>query len=189
MFSDRRTQEALAYILSDGTQDPTDNKEEKEADERRNAAKRAKEEAARKQEEDETAKKAAMSPEQIAAEELKLKANELYKSRKFDEALIEYAKCIELYPKEISYHLNRAAVYLEMGEFDMCIAECQDVLNRKSELGADFSSISKAFCRMAVCYERQKDYGKACEMYEKALVEDNTRQTRIALKAAKEKNW
>jgi stress-induced-phosphoprotein 1 len=37
----------------------------------------------------------------------KSRGNELYKSRKFDEALEEYGKAIELYDKDVSFLTNR----------------------------------------------------------------------------------
>eukprot|EP00747_Dinoflagellata_sp_TGD_P089764 gnl/TRDRNA2_/TRDRNA2_164443_c0_seq1.p1 gnl/TRDRNA2_/TRDRNA2_164443_c0~~gnl/TRDRNA2_/TRDRNA2_164443_c0_seq1.p1 ORF type:complete len:265 (-),score=87.85 gnl/TRDRNA2_/TRDRNA2_164443_c0_seq1:180-974(-) len=48
--------------------------------------------------------------------------------------------------------------------------------------GASFEKVAKVFSRMASVYEKQKKFNEAEEMYKKALTEDNSRQTRNALR-------
>lgn len=43
----------------------------------------------------------------LQALELKAKGNELYKSRKFDEAIEAYTKALELYDGDVSFLTNR----------------------------------------------------------------------------------
>lgn len=122
-----------------------------------------------------------LTEEQQKAEEKKKRGNELYKAKKFEEALKAYDEAIALDPNEILYLNNKAAVYMEMGDYTACLAECNKALEKRYEVKADYEVVAKVYNRMAACYTRQKDYAKAIEMYEKSLCEANNRQTRAAL--------
>lgn len=68
------------------------------------------------------------------AEALKEKeaGNAAYKKKDFDTAIQHYTKAMELDDEDISYLLNRAATYLEMGQ--VCNAYCSCCIH--SEIGA-----------------------------------------------------
>jgi len=127
---------------------------------------------------------------QKKADEFKTKGNELYKAKKFEEALVEYDKAIEAEPNDITYHNNKNAVYVEMGpeNYDKVFESCQDLLNRRYEMngalsgGASFEKVAKIYNRMASIHEKKKEWDQAKEMYNKALLEDNNRVTRNALR-------
>merc|ERR1719393_233771 len=128
--------------------------------------------------------------EQKEADELKAKGNELYKKRKFDEAIGFYDQAIAKQPNDMTYYFNKCAAWIEMGEdYYMKVLEtCQDLLKRRYEInsanpgGASFEKVAKVYNRMASVLERQKRYDEAIEMYNKALTEDNNRHTRNALR-------
>lgn len=122
-----------------------------------------------------------LCPAEKEANEWKFKGNNLYKEKKFEEALQAYDKAIEINPNDITYLNNKAAVYLEMKEYDKCIEECQKALDKRYEVRADFELVAKVYNRMAVCYRRQGDYANAIAHYERSLLEDNNRHTRAAL--------
>jgi len=130
------------------------------------------------------------TPEQKKADEYKAKGNELYKAKKFEEALAEYDKAIEQEPNDLIYHNNKNAVYVEMGSehWDKVLENCKDLLSRRYEInsanpgGASFEKVAKVYVRMASIYEKQKDFPQAKEHYQKALTEDNNRHTRNALR-------
>merc|ERR1719181_320597 len=53
-----------------------------------------------------------------AADEHKLKGNDAYKAKKFDEAVTHYEAAIATLPDEMTYYNNLAAVFFEQKEFD-----------------------------------------------------------------------
>merc|ERR1712161_6076 len=56
-----------------------------------------------------------------SAVEAKLKGNNLYKSKKFDEALATYNEAIALDPSNMTFINNKAAVYFSSKKYDECI--------------------------------------------------------------------
>jgi len=138
------------------------------------------------------------TPEQKEADEFKSKGNELYKKKKFEEALEMYDKAIEKEPNDLTYYNNKCAVWIEMGAeyYEKVLETCKDLTLRRYEInsanpgGASFEKVAKVFTRMASVYEKMKKWDDAIEYYNKALTEDNNRHTRNALRElerAKEK--
>jgi len=130
------------------------------------------------------------TPEQKEADEFKKQGNDLYKAKKFQEALDMYDKAIAAEPNDLIYYNNKCAVWIEMGaEYYDKVLEClKDLVVRRYEIntalrgGASFEKVAKILSRMAVVYEKKKDYDQAIEMYNKSLMEDNSRFTRNALR-------
>ncbi|XP_040987240.1 hsp70-Hsp90 organizing protein 3-like [Juglans microcarpa x Juglans regia] len=120
--------------------------------------------------------------------------NAAYKKKDFDTAIAHYTKAMELDDEDISYIMNRAATYLEMGQYGECIKDCEKAIERGRELRSDFKMIAKALTRkgtalmkMAKC---SKDYEPAIETFQKALTEhrnpDTLKKLNDAEKAKKE---
>lgn len=136
------------------------------------------------------------TPEQKEADEFKTKGNELYKAKKFEEALAAYDQAIEKEPNDLIYYNNKNAVYIEMGaeNYDKVMGICEDLIARRYEInganpgGASFEKVAKIYARMASIHEKKKEFAKAKEMYEKSMTEDNTRSTRNALREL-ERAW
>merc|ERR1719464_901387 len=130
------------------------------------------------------------TPEQKEADEFKAKGNELYKKKQFKEAIEQYDKAIEKQPNDFIYYNNKCAVWIEMGEenYDKVLETCEDLIKRRYEInsanpgGASFEKVAKVYNRMASIHEKRKKFDQAIEMYQKALTEDNNRQTRNALR-------
>merc|ERR1719235_1429966 len=131
--------------------------------------------------------------EQKEADEFKTKGNELYKKKQFQEAIEMYDKAIEAQPNDITYYNNKCAVWIEMAKNDASYYEkvmetCRDLLQRRYEMnsansgGASFEKVAKVYNRMASVMEKQKKFDQAIEFYNKALTEDNNKQTRNALR-------
>ncbi|KAI4835684.1 Hsp70/Hsp90 organizing protein [Plasmodium brasilianum] len=154
--------------------------------EREKQRKKEEEEKERKRKEEEEKLKN-RTPEEILGEEHKLKGNEFYKQKKFEEALNEYNEAIKANPNEIMYHYNIAAVYMEMKNYEKSIETCIYAIENRYNFKADFSQVAKVYNRLAISYAYMKNYDKAIEAYRKSLVEDNNRATRNALKELERK--
>ncbi|ANQ06487.1 STI1-like protein [Plasmodium coatneyi] len=141
----------------------------------------------KEKEEEEERKRKNRSPEEIQGDEHKQKGNEFYKQKKFEEALQEYEEAIKINPNDIMYHYNKAAVYIEMKEFDKAIETCLYAIENRYNFKADFAQVAKVYNRLAISYTNVKNYDKAIEAYRKSLVEDNNRATRNALKELERK--
>eukprot|EP00933_Yihiella_yeosuensis_P042745 TRINITY_DN3741_c2_g1_i1.p1 TRINITY_DN3741_c2_g1~~TRINITY_DN3741_c2_g1_i1.p1 ORF type:complete len:587 (+),score=204.88 TRINITY_DN3741_c2_g1_i1:96-1856(+) len=134
------------------------------------------------------------TPEQKEADEYKTKGNELYKKKQFEDAIKMYDKAIEIEPNDLTYYNNKCAVWIEMGTeyYDKVFETCKDLVARRYEInsanpgGASFEKVAKVFNRMASLHEKKREYDLAIEMYNKALTEDNNRQTRNALRDCKD---
>jgi len=131
-----------------------------------------------------------MSTDLMKAEEMKTQGNELYKARKFEEALVAYDGAIGLNPNEVTYYNNKAAVLIEMGRLDECETLLKDVVNRRYEMnsafpgGASYEKCAKLYNRMASLYLKQGKYQQAFDCYNKSLTEDNNKNTRNLLREA-----
>ncbi|KAK8963974.1 Heat shock protein STI [Platanthera guangdongensis] len=107
--------------------------------------------------------------------------NLAYKKKDFEKAISHYTKAVELDDEDISFLTNRAAVYLEMGKYEDCMADCDKAVERGRELHADFKMIARALTRkgsalvkLAKC---SKDYEPAIETFQKALTEHRNPET------------
>lgn len=124
------------------------------------------------------------------AVEFKNKGNELYKEKKFDEAIEQYNKAIELDPMEMSFLTNKAAVVLEKGDLDGCLELCREAIKLGKSNYADYGLVAKAFARMGNAYLKHKRYQEAIDYYTKAQLEKKSnvvaRKMKIAQKKLKE---
>ncbi|GFE52881.1 tetratricopeptide repeat-containing protein protein [Babesia ovis] len=123
-----------------------------------------------------------LTDEQKKAKEFKEEGNKFYKQKMFDKALEMYNKAVEHDPDNLLLENNKAAVYLEMGEYEKCIATCNAAIERRYDVKADFLVVSKIYNRLASCYTKMQDYDAALAAYQKSLLEDNNRNTRCAMK-------
>ncbi|XP_028804376.1 hsp70-Hsp90 organizing protein 3 [Neltuma alba] len=120
--------------------------------------------------------------------------NAAYKKKDFETAIQHYSKALELDDEDISFLTNRAAVYLEMGNFEECIKDCDKAVERGRELRSDFKMIARALTRKGTALVKlakcSKDYERAIETYQKALTEhrnpDTLKKLNEAEKAKKE---
>ena len=65
----------------------------------------------------------------------------------------------------------RAAVFLETGEYDKCIADCDTAVEKGRETRADYKVIARALTRKANALAKQERYEEAVEVYHKSLTE------------------
>ena len=125
-----------------------------------------------------------------AAEAAKTRGNDLYKARKFEEAVSAYDEAIRAFPNDLTYYSNKAAALLEDGKLEACVTVLKEALDRKSEIfaaykeGATYEKLSKAYCRLASAHLRLEQFDAAIVAYQKALTENNDKTTRNLLREA-----
>jgi len=120
--------------------------------------------------------------DQIAAKKCKEKGNELYKSKKFEEALAAYDEAIALDPTNMTYLNNKAAVYITDKKYDECIEECLKAVELGKANMAPFEDRAKAYTRAAKAYQKKGDFAKAIEMCQESLLENYDKPTERMMK-------
>jgi stress-induced-phosphoprotein 1 len=112
------------------------------------------------------------------AEELKVKGNEEFKKGNMSAAFEFYNKAIEIYPKDLSFYLNRSGVYHNLKQYDKVIQDCEHVL----ENTFDFQKRAKALGKIAFAHKENDDLEKAIEFFEKSLLEVQDSRIKDALR-------
>ncbi|CAI5510603.1 unnamed protein product [Closterium sp. Naga37s-1] len=120
--------------------------------------------------------------------------NAAYKRKEFESAVEHYSKAVELDDSDVTFLTNRAAVFLEMGKYAECIADCDRAVERGREVHADFKVVARALTRKGTALVKQaktaQDYEPAIAAFNKALTEhrnpDTLKKLNEAEKARKE---
>jgi len=106
----------------------------------------------------------------------------------FEEALGFYDQAIAANAGELLYFNNKAAVYMEMGEYQKAIDILKEAVERRYEInnlvsgGASFEKVGKVYVRIATCYSKMNKYDESKEFFDKALTEDNNKNVRNAIR-------
>ena len=131
-----------------------------------------------------------LSPEEREKKDLEKKArlkkeegNELYKAKKFDEALAAYDEAISIDPTNMTFLSNKAAVYFTQKKYDECIEECNKAIEVGNENKAPFEDRAKAFTRAAKAYQKKGDLAKAIDMCKASQLESYSKDTQRLLKS------
>mmetsp|Transcript_15617 Transcript_15617/g.33831 ORF Transcript_15617/g.33831 Transcript_15617/m.33831 type:complete len:581 (-) Transcript_15617:130-1872(-) len=120
--------------------------------------------------------------DQNAAKKCKERGNELYKSKKFDEALAAYDEAIALDPTNMTFVNNKAAVYFTSKKYDECIEACTKAVEVGKANMAPFEDRAKAFTRCAKAYQKKGDLANAIGMCKEALLENYDKPTERLMK-------
>ena len=131
-----------------------------------------------KQREEEKKKK----QDQKAAVKAKERGNELYKSKKFDDAIAAYEEAIALDPTNMTFHNNKAAVHFTAKKYDDCIAACKEAVEVGKANRAPFEERAKALTRCAKAYQKKGDLENAIEMCKEAQLESYDKTTERMMK-------
>ncbi|GAX84944.1 hypothetical protein CEUSTIGMA_g12365.t1 [Chlamydomonas eustigma] len=103
--------------------------------------------------------------------------NEAYKKKDFQVAIQHYNKAMELDSSDISFLTNRSAVYFETKQYDACIADCDEAIQRGRDIRADFKIIAKALTRKGSALMQQDKYEEAIAVFNKSLTEHRNADT------------
>ena len=117
-----------------------------------------------------------------AAVAAKVKGNDLYKSKKFDEALAAYDEAIALDPTNMTFINNKAAVYFTSKKYDECIAACLEAVEIGKANRAPYEERAKAYTRASKAYQKQGDLAKAIDMCKEAQLESYDKATERMMK-------
>lgn len=116
------------------------------------------------------------------AEDWKDKGNKAYKEKKFDEAIENYSKAIEIYPSELTFYTNQAAVYFEMKDYEKCIDYCSQAEEIAKQGYYDFKKLSKALARKGNALFKMNKFEESIQCYKKAMLESNDPAYKDAMK-------
>ncbi len=123
------------------------------------------------------------SEQELALVEKEL-GNAAYKQKDLVAAMKHYESALELDPTNTSILANKSAVLFEMGEFERCIAVCEETVCVGRETHAEFKLIGRVLGRMGSCYERLGDLDNAIKFYNKSLTEARNPEIHDKLKSA-----
>lgn len=118
------------------------------------------------------------------AVDAKVKGNELYKSKKYEEALAAYDEAIALDPTSMTFIANKAAVYFSQKEYDTCIETCMKAFEVGKDNRAPFEERAKVLTRCGRAYHKKGDIAKAIETLKDSQLESFSKDTQRLLK-----NW
>jgi stress-induced-phosphoprotein 1 len=159
-------------------------------------AKRQEEEQERVKRESETAEEREARLAKERAVEHKESGNAHYKKREFAQALEEYERAIGEDAANMTYHLNKASVYLELKELDKCLAACDAAIEVGRANQASYENIAKALERRGNAYFKAEQYDDALKEYKRAQlemrssdIEDKIRKTERVIKQRTEKAY
>lgn len=113
----------------------------------------------------------ALKAKKDAASAAKERGNQLYKQKKFEEALEAYDEASRNDPAAITYLNNKAAVYIEMGEIDRALEQCNEAIELGRLHRASYEEVAKVYHRMAAAHLKRDDFPSAKECYAKAQTE------------------
>lgn len=105
------------------------------------------------------------------ANKVKARGNDLYKAKKFDEAIAAYDEAFSI-DANMMYLNNKAAVFIEKGEPDEAIGICNGALEHGAKTGAPFEDRAKVYHRIAGAYMKKDDIKQAIENYQKGQLEN-----------------
>merc|ERR1712070_1125362 len=112
----------------------------------------------------------------------KSRGNELYKAKKFEEAIAAYDEAIALDTTNMTFLSNKAAVYFTQKNYDKCIEMCNSAMEVGKANMAPFEDRSKCLTRCAKAHQKKGDLGTAIEMCKASQLEFYNKDTQRLLK-------
>mmetsp|Transcript_13785 Transcript_13785/g.20483 ORF Transcript_13785/g.20483 Transcript_13785/m.20483 type:complete len:565 (+) Transcript_13785:81-1775(+) len=116
------------------------------------------------------------------AVEMKAKGNKFYSSKDFVKAMECYDDAIKLDPSNMTFLLNKAAVYMEMGDFSACQETCQKAIELGRSNRASYDDIAKAYVRSGKAAAKEGNLELAIKQLKSGQVEHYTKETERLIK-------
>lgn len=92
------------------------------------------------------------------AEEYKKKGNDFFKDKKYDDAIKQYNKAIQLNPDNASYYSNRAACWSCKQNHESALADAKRCLERDDTFVKGYCRKGKALCDLGQFDEAEAAY-------------------------------
>ncbi|OSD00025.1 protein prenylyltransferase [Trametes coccinea BRFM310] len=83
------------------------------------------------------------------AEKVKEQGNAAFKAGRFQDAIEQYSKAIDLRPSEPTYWTNRAAAYMALKRFRPALSDCQQAASLQSENPSPKTLVRLARCQLS----------------------------------------
>jgi stress-induced-phosphoprotein 1 len=128
-----------------------------------------------------------LTEDQKKVVDLKTQGNTAYTARKFDEALEFYKKALEIDPQNVNLLINCTAVYFEKGEYEKCVAACEEAITIGRDLRSDYKLIARAMTRAANALVKLGRPKEAIDWYNKSLTEHREPNTLKTLRDLEKK--
>jgi stress-induced-phosphoprotein 1 len=84
----------------------------------------------------------------------------------------------------MTYYTNKAAVYMEMKNFEKCIEECDNAIKKSQEGYYDYAKMGKALARKANAMLAQNKFDEAIDLFKSSLLENNDPNVKDQMKKA-----
>lgn len=118
----------------------------------------------------------------------KTAGNNAYKEKKFEEAIKNYDKCIELNPNEMLVRNNKAACFIELKKYDDAHATLDAAIEKYKELSykeKDPTHYAKLMARKGRAFFLQGKWDESIDAYNSSLLEDRVAAVEDQLREVK----
>ncbi|KAG0254575.1 STIP1 y and U box-containing protein 1 [Mortierella polycephala] len=124
----------------------------------------------------------------LTAEQHKLKGNEFFKTKAFDDAIHEYSTAIVKNPKVAVYYCNRANCYLKLERYNNVVSDCERVVELDPKSVKGYYFMGKAQLELGQASEA---YSFLKRSYELALEQRSTftKDIVMMISEAKKQKW
>ncbi|CAO3563044.1 unnamed protein product [Mortierella alpina] len=124
----------------------------------------------------------------LTAEQHKLKGNDFFKTKSFDNAIQEYSTAIVKDPKVATYYCNRANCYLKLGRYSSVVSDCERVVELDPKSVKGYYFMGKAQLELSQPFEA---YSVLKRAYELALEQRSsfTKDIVMIISEAKKQKW
>ncbi|KAG0205624.1 STIP1 y and U box-containing protein 1 [Mortierella sp. GBA30] len=124
----------------------------------------------------------------LTAEQHKLKGNEFFKTKAFDDAIHEYSTAIVKNPKVATYYCNRANCYLKLERYSSVVSDCERVVELDPKSVKGYYFMGKAQLELG---QPSEAYSFLKRSYELALEQRSsfTKEIVMIISEAKKQKW
>jgi len=90
------------------------------------------------------------------------------------QAIAHYEAAISVFPDEMAYYNNLAAVHFEEGAHDQCIATSRKAIEVGRAVRVDYKIVANSYARIGHAYRAMDNFDDAIRAYEDSILEHRT---------------